>query len=220
LTCRGSPVIFDDDDHIQGKESPVLLRNVVKPEDVHDPISIGRPALLSVPLLNLNSRPLLVEEILARTQTEILMKIFDLPTFSSTLEFLTMFALSTGCLLKASPISSPSLLSFKTQTNFHSFRVVLPTSSPWRVKYSFDWSHETIPFFSEPPASHAAHLPSTVPRRGGQVAPDTETTGRAQIVNAFGAPFMLEDLFGEADVEAMDPDTNSEPAAYRYGHRG
>jgi nuclear GTP-binding protein len=41
-------VIFDDDDHIQGQESPVLLRNVVKHEDVHDPISIGRSALLRV----------------------------------------------------------------------------------------------------------------------------------------------------------------------------
>jgi nuclear GTP-binding protein len=140
------------------------------------------------------------------------MKIYDLPTFSSTLEFLTMLALSTGR-LKASPISSPSFLNFKTQTNVRSFRVVLPTSSPWRVKYSFDWSHETIPFFSEPPALHAAHLPSTVPRRGEQVAPGTETTTHAQIVNAFGTPFMLEGLFGEADVEAMDADTDSEPAA-------
>jgi nuclear GTP-binding protein len=213
-------VIFDDDDHIQGKESPVLLRNVVKPEDVHDPISIGRSALLRAPLLDLNSRPLLVEEILARTQTERLMKIFDLPTFSSTLEFLTMFALSTGRLLKASPISSPSFLNFKTQTDFHSFRVVLPTSLPWRIKYHqvlIDWSHETILFFSEPPALHAADLPSTVPRKGGQVAPGTETTGHAQIVNAFGAPFMLVGLFGEADVEAMDADTDSEPAAENIG---
>ena len=48
-------VIFDDNDHIQGqKESPVLLRNVVKPEDVHDPISVGRSALLRAPLLDLN----------------------------------------------------------------------------------------------------------------------------------------------------------------------
>ena len=35
-------VIFDDDEGIQGqKESSVLLRNVVKPEDVDDPISVG-----------------------------------------------------------------------------------------------------------------------------------------------------------------------------------
>ena len=35
-------VIFDDDEGIQGqKESSVLLRNVVKAEDVDDPISVG-----------------------------------------------------------------------------------------------------------------------------------------------------------------------------------
>ena len=130
-------VIFDDDDHIQGqKESSVLLRNIVKPEDVDNPISVGRSALLCAFLRDLNSRPLLVEEILARTQRERLMKIYDLPTFSSTLEFLTMLALSTGRLLKASPISSPPFLSFKTQTRFLSFRAVLPTSSPRRAKYS------------------------------------------------------------------------------------
>ncbi len=64
-------------------------------------------------------------------QTERLMKIYDLP-----LEFLTMLALSTGRLLKASPISSPSFLSFNTQTDLLSFRAVLPTSSPRRAKYS------------------------------------------------------------------------------------
>jgi hypothetical protein len=36
-----------------------------------------------------------------------------------------MLALSTGRLLKASPISSPPFLSFKTQTRFLSFRAVL-----------------------------------------------------------------------------------------------
>ena len=44
-------VIFDDDDHIQGqKESSVLLRNVVKPEDVDDPISVGGCAAVRAPL--------------------------------------------------------------------------------------------------------------------------------------------------------------------------
>ena len=41
--------------------------------------------------------------------------------------------------------------------------------------------------------------------------------GQAQLVNAFGAPFMLEGLFGEADAEAMDADTDSEPAADNIG---
>jgi hypothetical protein len=113
----------------------MLLRNVVKPEDVHDPISVGRSALLRAPLRDLNSRQLLVEEILTRMQTERLMKIYDLPTFSSMLEFLSLLALSTGRLL-TSPISSPSFLSFRTQTHILSFRAVLPTSSPRHAKYS------------------------------------------------------------------------------------
>jgi hypothetical protein len=49
-----------------------------------------------------------VEEIVVRTQTERLMKIYDQPMFPSTLEFLTMLALSTGRLLKVR--LSPSLL--------------------------------------------------------------------------------------------------------------
>jgi hypothetical protein len=46
-------VIFDDDEGIQGqKESSVLLRNVVKPEDVDDPITVGAcvPLALSISL--------------------------------------------------------------------------------------------------------------------------------------------------------------------------
>ncbi|KAF8465798.1 P-loop containing nucleoside triphosphate hydrolase protein [Russula ochroleuca] len=165
-------VIFESDDSIQGqKESSVLLRNVVKPEDIDDPISV-------------------VEEILARTQTERLMKIYDLPLFSSTLEFLTMLSLSTGRLLKG---GTPDILA--------AARHVL-----------MDWNHQRIPFFSEPPELHAAHVPSTIPGSGGQVAPGAETTGQAQIVSALGTPFVLEGLFGEADAEAMDAEPDLEPA--------
>lgn len=161
-------VIFDDDEGIQGQhESSVLLRNVVKPEDVDDPISV-------------------VEEILARTQAEKLMNIYNLPTFNTTLEFLTMLALSTGRLLRG---GTPDILAAARQV-------------------LVDWNHHKIPFFTEPPALHAAHLPSTMPVRGSgglaQVAPGAEMTGNAQIVGALGAPFVLEGLFGEADAEAMD----------------
>lgn len=64
---------------------------------------------------------------------------------------------------------------------------------------------------------HAAHIPSTVPGSGGQVAPGAETTGQAQIVNALSAPFVLEGLFGEADAEAMDAEPDSELAADAMG---
>ena len=38
-------------------------------------------------------------------------------------------------------------------------------------------------------------------------------------MNAFGMPFMLEGLFGEADAEAMDadPDSESEPSTDNIG---
>jgi nuclear GTP-binding protein len=72
-----------------------------------------------------------------------------------------------------------------------------------------DWNHHKIPFFSEPPALHSAHVPSTMPGAAQVVAPGAETTGNAQIVSALGAPFILEGLFGEADAEAMDAEPSS-----------
>src|SRR6266851_3155921 len=59
------------------------------------------------------------------------------------------------------------------------------------------------------PMLHAAHLLSTVPRSSRQVSPGAETTGHAQIMNAFRRPFMLEGLFGESDAEAMDANADS-----------
>jgi nuclear GTP-binding protein len=80
-----------------------------------------------------------------------------------------------------------------------------------------DWNHQKIPFFSEPPSLHVTHIPSTIPGSGGQVAPGAETTGQAQIVSAFGAPFTLEGLFGEADAEAMDAEPNSTSVSDNVG---
>ena len=62
-------VIFEDDDSIQGqKESSVLLRNVVKPEDVDDPNTIGGCAYSPLRALISGLSP--VEETLARTLNE------------------------------------------------------------------------------------------------------------------------------------------------------
>jgi nuclear GTP-binding protein len=210
-------VIFEDDDDIQGqKESSVLLRNVLKPEDIDDPISVGECAPLCAPLCYPNSSLPLVEDILARTEAERLMKIYSLPTFSSTLEFLTMLALSTGRLLKVSPVSVHSFSPSRSKP-LSFLQGGTPDILSAARQVLIDWNHQKIPFFSEPPAIHATHLPSTVPGSGGQVAPGAETTGHAQIVNAFGAPFVLEGLFGEADAEAMDAEPGLEPAADNLG---
>ena len=62
-------VIFEDDDSIQGqKESSVLLRHVVKPEDVDGPITVGGCAYSPLRALISGLSP--VEGILTRTQNE------------------------------------------------------------------------------------------------------------------------------------------------------
>ncbi|KAJ6475303.1 P-loop containing nucleoside triphosphate hydrolase protein [Mycena vitilis] len=71
-------VVFDDEDEKAGN---ILLRNVVKVEDVTDPIAV-------------------VEEILARTPAATIQKLYNLPEYESTIHFLTMAALNSGRLLK------------------------------------------------------------------------------------------------------------------------
>ena len=53
-----------------------------------------------------NTLPQKVEEILARTKVDKLMKIYNLPSFTTVLEFLTMLALNTGRLLRVRFLSS------------------------------------------------------------------------------------------------------------------
>ncbi|THU97867.1 hypothetical protein K435DRAFT_753462 [Dendrothele bispora CBS 962.96] len=164
-------VVFDEDDFDDGKggkKGSVLLRNVVKVEDVEDPIEV-------------------VEEIFHRTSKETLQKIYNLPEFSSTLEFLTMLAMTSGRLLKG---GTPDILSAARQ--------VLT-----------DWNHQKIPYFSEPPAIHPSLIPSTVPTSSDQtttIAPGAESVGQAQVLTEFSKPFQLpglEGLFGAADAGAF-----------------
>ncbi|KAG5634932.1 hypothetical protein H0H81_000298 [Sphagnurus paluster] len=165
-------VVFDDDDFDDGKgqtKTSILLRNVVKVEDVEDPIAV-------------------VEEILGRTAPATMQKIYNLPEWCSTLEFLTMLAMTSGRLLKG---GTPDLNS--------AARHVLQ-----------DWNHQKIPYFSEPPAIHPSLIPSVVPSSlGGSssnapvIAPGAENVGQAQILSSFSKPFELEGLFGAADAGAF-----------------
>ena len=121
-----------------------------------------------------------------------------------------MLALSTGCLL--------TLLSLLQNSNTLSFfQDGTPDILAVTRQVLTDWNYQKIRFVSKPLALHAAHLPSTIPGRGGQVSPGPETSGHAQIANVFGTPFMLEGLFGEADAEAMDADPDLEPSAHNIG---
>ena len=112
-------VVFDADDFDDGKapasaaRSNILLRNVVKVEDVPDPVA-------------------LVGEILARTDSTTVKKLYAVEDFASPLEFLTMLALLTGRLLKG---GTPDVLAAARQ--------VLT-----------DWNHQKIPYFSVPPSVH------------------------------------------------------------------
>ncbi|KAF8691641.1 hypothetical protein AX14_002738, partial [Amanita brunnescens Koide BX004] len=158
-------VVFDDDfeDGKGSKKSNVLLRNVVKVENVEDPIAV-------------------VEEILLRTPPETIQKLYNLPDYTSTLQFLTMLALS-GKLLKG---GTPDVNS--------AARHVL-----------IDWNHEKIPYYTMPPTVHPSSITSVVTTGGNIiVAPGAENVGQAQIVSGFLQPFTLDGLFGAADVGAFD----------------
>ncbi|KAJ6609850.1 P-loop containing nucleoside triphosphate hydrolase protein [Mycena sp. CBHHK59/15] len=161
-------VVFDDDGDKSGN---VLLRNVVKVEDVDDPIAV-------------------VEEILARTPPATMQKLYNLPEFSSTIEFLTMAALNSGRLLKG---GTPDL----TATARHILT---------------DWNHQKIPYFSEPPAIHPSLVPSVVGSgAAATIAPGAEQVGQAQILSEFSQPFSLPGLFGDADAGAFAPTAGDVP---------
>ncbi|KAF8623874.1 hypothetical protein AX17_007276 [Amanita inopinata Kibby_2008] len=160
-------VVFDDDsdDGKGNKKSNILLRNVVKVEDVEDPIAV-------------------VEEILLRTPKETVQKLYGLPEFSSTLEFLTMSALNSGKLLKG---GTPDVTA--------AARHVL-----------MDWNHQKILYYSTPPAIHPSSIPSVIKTTANAapvVAPGAENVGQAQIVSQYSKPFALEGLFGVADAGAF-----------------
>jgi nuclear GTP-binding protein len=128
-------VIFDDD----------VKSNVVRVEDVDDPIAV-------------------VEEVLAPMDAQTLRDIYNLPRFTSTLEFLTMLTLSSGRLLKG---GTPDILT--------SAQHVLT-----------DWNHQKIPYYSTPRAIHHSSVPST--------APGAEKVGQSAIVDAFSMSFELDGL--------------------------
>lgn len=79
-----------------------------------------------------------VEEILTRTPPSTIRKLYNLPEYGSTIEFLTMLAMTSGRLLKG---GTPDVNG--------AARHVLQ-----------DWNHQKIPYFSEPPEVHPSLIPS------------------------------------------------------------
>ena len=96
-----------------------------------------------------------------RTPPATLQKIYNLPEFGSTLEFLTMLALSGGRLLKVKSRQHVNLF----QIFLSNFSICLQLGGTPDLNSSArqvlnDWNQQKIPFFSEPPAIHPSLIPS------------------------------------------------------------
>jgi nuclear GTP-binding protein len=146
----------------------------------------------------------IVEEILYRTEHEKLQSIYNLPQFTSTLEFLTMLALSSGRLLK---VSAYYYLSY-TGPNDSRMQGGTPDVLAAARQVLGDWNAQKIPYHSIPPAIHPSSIPSQVVLPGASssevvVAPGAENVGQAQILSTLGPAFNLGDLFGAADAGAF-----------------
>jgi len=172
--------------------SSVLLHNVVRSEG---PISIGKCAPIHASLCCLNFRLPPVEEILTRMQTEMLMKIYKLPTFSLTLELLTMLMLSTGQLLKVSPVICPS---FETKSYLFS----LQGDTPDILSVVEHTTKEPILFWTTPIACHADPIHNSQEWQGScsGCQDDGSSTDRKHVWH----PIHTRGPFDEANTEAMD----------------
>ena len=152
------------------------------------------------------SPPQTVEQILARTRVERLTKIYNLPTFNTTLEFLTMLALVPAASFPPLPTSR---LTLKTGRDNRRARRSAPSAR------RLEPPQKTVHLRAARRA-RAVHDPGhgLGPGTAQVVAPGTEMTSNAQYVSALGAPFVLEGLFGEADAEAM-MDADAGPSGRR-----
>lgn len=112
-------VVFDDHDAVSGHTAAenAVLRNVLSVDDIADPIAV-------------------VGTILARTDAGTIQKLYKLPPFTTSLEFLTMLALTTG---RLGPGGTPD--------TDGAARVVLR-----------DWNRSKIPFFTDVPQRHTSDV--------------------------------------------------------------
>lgn len=136
------------------------------------------------------------DETLARTRTERLIRIYD-PTHV----LLDAQIFDHARAEYRTPPQRPSLPFSPPNNHFFPARWH-PNILSAALHVLIDRNHLKIPFFSESPTLHAAHIPSTILCSGGQAAPGAETTGHAQIGNALGAPFVLE-LWKACSVKRM-----------------
>lgn len=210
-------VVFDDGEQEAGN---ILLRNVIKVENIEDPNAVG----MYFPPINMfgnSDRLALVDQIISKTDHAKLAAIYELPpSFGTTEEFLWLLANKSGRFL---PGGRPDFSAAARQV-------------------IQDWNSQKIPYWSEPPVVHPSSMPSTVNaaisakcvysilnqgdhrskthfpwgyRFGleqGAVAPGAEDVGSAQIVSQLGPAFNLGDLFSQADAGAFEVEMQDETA--------
>jgi len=149
-------VVFDD----HTGNNAALLRNVISVDEVADPVVV-------------------VETIVARSDAATLQKLYNLPVFSTPLEFLTMLALTTGRLGRGG---------------------VPDTAGAARVVLR-DWNRSKIPFFTDVPKTHASDVGS----EGAIVAQFAPAFDLGALYASNDAAAFMDIETGN-DVEAMEED--------------
>ena len=148
-------IVLHDDDLDKGKgnkKGNIFLRNVIKVEDIEDPLAVGGWQWLPY----WSHWRTVVEEIVARTPPELLQSIYKIPEYNSSLEFLTVVALTNGRLLKVRTWIFP----WNAFAHMREQGGVPDLSATARLVLN-DWNQQKIPNFSEPPTTHPSLIPST-----------------------------------------------------------
>ena len=174
-------VVFES----KGSESQnVLLRNVIKVDDMSDPVAVGKCSDQHVHIRSLEvyTASLIYDRIMPLNMS----RIYAVPEpdpkqEAKAVDFLVKLALSSGRLLKTG----------------------VPDIESMARSIIRDWNTHKIPFFSEPPNVHASSLPGS-----GAGATDI---GDAMVVSGgFSQAFELEGLWDRHDnldsTEKMDED--------------
>lgn len=170
LDCPG--VVLEDirelaeaeDGTSRRKQAEMMLRNCVKAELVEDPVAP-------------------MDVILERADPELLMKLYNIPMWSDTRDFLIKLALTRGRLGRGG----------------------IPDLEAAAVGVLRDWNSGKIPYYTRPPAVHASSKPAepaVVGAEEGDVAMEGAQVGDAKILNTLSEAFSIEGLFDNLGDEA------------------
>ncbi len=173
LDCPGV-VLEDIRDLASGdskrKQAEMMLRNAVKAELVEDPIAP-------------------MDVVLERADPDLLMRLYNLPPWDDTKDFLIKLALTRGRLGRGG----------------------VPDLEAAAVQVLRDWNSGKIPYYTRPPAVHASSKPQEEAEEAdADVAMDGARVGDAKILNTLSQAFTLDGLFddigGEGDWDGVEGD--------------